>query len=187
MTALGLSIALQIGAVILMSPHFISRPGAAASDAPTAFAFISDLEAAPLASAAGAEAHLAPTLEEPVFDMPPPPTLELEAREEPVERPRNESEFSPPRLDESAMAPDLAERARAAAIDPAESLRVILRIEVKEDGSVGAVQIERGSGNTRADETAVQYARELRWVPGRSAGRPVTMTIRFPVLFNVHA
>lgn len=50
---------------------------------------------------------------------------------------------------------------------------VSLRIEVRPDGTAGAVTILRSSGHVRLDETAVQAARKGRYAPARRGGRPV--------------
>lgn len=73
--------------------------------------------------------------------------------------------------------------ARRAQLPPGLTLTVLLRIEVRQDGSVGAVDIVRTSGNATADGAAIAYALKLRWVPGTEGHSPKTMRVNFPVTF----
>jgi len=58
---------------------------------------------------------------------------------------------------------------------------IVLMIEVLADGHPGAIAVERSGGTGEIDTAAVDYARTLRWVPGRVGGIATTMTVRFGV------
>jgi TonB family protein len=111
-----------------------------------------------------------------------PPLPEIPKASVPEEMPAS-TEFAPPRLDSSESLPNIHDYASRASIVTGTKARVILRIEVLVDGTVGNVSVETTSGIPQADAAAVEYARALKWKPGLAAGRAQTMTIRFPVLF----
>lgn len=71
--------------------------------------------------------------------------------------------------------------ARLAGLDAGQAVSILLAVEVLPDGSVGAVEVVRGSGSAAIDAAAVAYARKLRWVPGTEGHRAQTMRINFPV------
>lgn len=66
-------------------------------------------------------------------------------------------------------------------LPPGRPTTVILRLEVTPEGSVGSADVVSTSNNAAADAAAVDYALELRWVPGTVDRKPVRMRIRFPV------
>jgi|SRR5215831_13710045 len=111
-----------------------------------------------------------PALPEDALDM------SFEKPEEPVVR-----DFQPPRLEAGSL-PDTAEFARRAGVAPGKSARVILAVTVTERGTAGDILVTVGSGNSRADALAVEYARALRWSPAVVQGRNSSMKIRLPVV-----
>src|SRR5690606_39339980 len=58
---------------------------------------------------------------------------------------------------------------------------VLLSIYILADGRVGEVQLDRSSGHTKLDESAMREARRWRFVPGTSDGRPMAMWKQVPV------
>jgi len=76
---------------------------------------------------------------------------------------------------------DPAAFARRARLPPGHAFTVLLRIEVREDGSVSSADLVRTSGDALADTAAIAYALELRWVPGTVSRSPTTMRVNFPV------
>lgn len=60
-------------------------------------------------------------------------------------------------------------------------LTAVLRVEVSEDGYVDSADIVGTSGNTAADDAAITYVLQLRWVPGTNDRLPKTMWVNFPV------
>jgi TonB family protein len=90
------------------------------------------------------------------------------------------NEFAPPTL--AVKSPDTSAFAVLAGIEPGKSVRVILSVDVTELGEAGEVRVVVGSGNSAADDVAMQYARALRWSPAKVQGRPSKMNIRLPVV-----
>ncbi|HKA56870.1 MAG TPA: energy transducer TonB [Candidatus Binatia bacterium] len=61
---------------------------------------------------------------------------------------------------------------------------VILRVQVREDGSVAAVELAHSSGFTVLDNSAVRTVRESwRFLPARIDGSPVTSWVEVPIRF----
>lgn len=77
-----------------------------------------------------------------------------------------------------------AERAKRAGVPLPADARALLLVRVGEDGKPGDVTVAESSGDSRLDEIAVAYARELEWSPALVAGREATMSIRLPVEFD---
>ncbi len=63
---------------------------------------------------------------------------------------------------------------------------VTLRLHVDRDGQVSAdsTRIEESSGYVALDSAAVRGSQELRFVPAKSHGDPMPVTILFPVYFR---
>jgi len=70
---------------------------------------------------------------------------------------------------------------REAALSPGHGATVVLRVEVLETGEPGRIEVDVSSGDARADQAAVDYARVQRWFAGRITGVPSTMWIRWAV------
>jgi TonB family protein len=71
--------------------------------------------------------------------------------------------------------------ARRAGLAAGQAVSVVLTVEIRTDGTVGTVEMPRGSGDSAIDAAAVAYARHLRWVPGTQDHRAQTMRINLPV------
>jgi TonB family protein len=80
---------------------------------------------------------------------------------------------------------DLSVYARRAEVLPSHPVTVILAVSVLEDGRAGSVDVSRSSGNAAADAAAVDYALELRWIPGTRDRIPRAMRILLPVTLSV--
>ncbi|HEY0940048.1 MAG TPA: TonB family protein [Steroidobacter sp.] len=63
---------------------------------------------------------------------------------------------------------------------------VLLSIYVLADGRVGEVKLDRSSGHTKLDESAMREARRWRFVPGTSDGQPTAMWKQVPVTFRLN-
>jgi protein TonB len=59
-------------------------------------------------------------------------------------------------------------------------------IEIKEDGSVGAVTVDESSGYEILDRAAVDAVRTWHFTPAMEDGRPVRSTPRQPIVFSLH-
>ena len=76
---------------------------------------------------------------------------------------------------------DLATFVRRLKIPQGVALTVLLRVEVTEEGWADSVDVIRTSGNEAADAAAIEYAQELRWVPGTIARSPEKQRVVFSV------
>lgn len=63
--------------------------------------------------------------------------------------------------------------------------RVVLRVEVRPDGTAEAVSIERSSGDARLDEAALAAVRQWRFRPAQRNGAPVAADVRVPIRFSL--
>jgi TonB family protein len=62
-----------------------------------------------------------------------------------------------------------------------EEATVVILVEVLADGTVGTVTVDRSSGSALVDTVALEYARELKWIPGFANGEPVATRVRYGV------
>jgi TonB family protein len=85
-----------------------------------------------------------------------------------------------PRMLDGSLS-DLKVYARRAGLQPGQSAFVVLLIEVLPDGRVGQVQVDVSSGLEQVDLAAVEYARSLEWIGGRSADNEYSIRIRYGV------
>ena len=93
---------------------------------------------------------------------------------------------SVPRIDE-AVKVDSAPYASRAGMSPGMAATVVLSVQVLSDGSVGEVQVQASSGDSRVDTEAVVYARALQWIPGTEKLRAQTMRVSVSVTLAVPA
>ncbi|NIA05242.1 MAG: TonB family protein [Proteobacteria bacterium] len=63
---------------------------------------------------------------------------------------------------------------------------VLLAVEVKEDGTVGAVSVRTGSTYSILDEAALKAVEKWRFRPATKDGLPVAMEVLVPVHFVLH-
>jgi len=61
----------------------------------------------------------------------------------------------------------------------------ILRVEVREDGRVGRVELARSSGYPVLDEAAMKAVRAWRFEPARRGGAAVACVIEVPIRFKL--
>jgi len=60
---------------------------------------------------------------------------------------------------------------------------VLLAVEVKKDGTVGAVSVRTGSTYPILDEAALEAVKKWRFTPGTKDGLPIAMEVLVPVHF----
>jgi TonB family protein len=175
---IGVVIAMHVAAALLFALPTMQRgvsPAAGAS--PMAVTFIE----LPSAVAEPNELALPVSAMEVSLDPPSPSMPEPVATAEEVDLPDSIEQFRPPR-----MLPDegksLAELTTAAGLVVARQTRVILTVDVQENGSTGKVEIAVTSGDENLDALAVEYARAMRWIPAVVQGRQSSMSIRLPVI-----
>lgn len=65
--------------------------------------------------------------------------------------------------------------------------RVIVRAEVFEDGTVGAVEVVKSlqSGEGGLDEQALKAVRTWKFIPAKNQGKPVAVWVTFPIDFKL--
>jgi len=63
--------------------------------------------------------------------------------------------------------------------------RVVLEVLVREDGSAGAVRLEKSSGHTLLDEAAIEAVKKWLFSPGRERDEVVEMWVKIPVRFRL--
>jgi protein TonB len=66
-----------------------------------------------------------------------------------------------------------------------EEGRVLLRVEVTEQGKAAAVVIHAGSGFSRLDKEALDAVKTWRFVPAKRDGREVSAIVIVPVKFSI--
>ena len=88
--------------------------------------------------------------------------------------------MSAPRLSRFQTA-DVAQYARRAHVRAGHPVTVVVMVNVSEDGQAASVDVRRSSGNAEADAAAVDYALELRWIPGTRDRQPLSMRVLLPV------
>jgi len=94
---------------------------------------------------------------------------------------RARGDFVPPRLVHTTV-PDAEDFARRAGVEPGKPARVVLAVRISELGVPGDIHVATSSGNTRADQLAIEYARVLRWDPAQEKGQKSIANIRLPVV-----
>jgi protein TonB len=62
---------------------------------------------------------------------------------------------------------------------------VMLRVEVKEDGTVGDLSVRRSSGHAILDEAALTAVRGWRFTPPRDGGFSMSTVVDVPVRFDL--
>lgn len=64
---------------------------------------------------------------------------------------------------------------------------VQLRVSVDASGNVQQIEIHRGSGYPRLDQSALQTVRRWRFVPARQGNQPVSSWVIVPIQFNLRS
>lgn len=62
---------------------------------------------------------------------------------------------------------------------------VIVSLLIREDGTVGEVKVEKGSGYSRLDEATVEQVKKWRFLPGTREGKPAAMWITRKVAWKL--
>ncbi len=93
-------------------------------------------------------------------------------------------DFVPARLVKASL-PDPADYARRAGMAPGDAAQVVLAVKIDELGQPAEVRVSSGSGNSRADELAIEFAKHLRWSPATDKGAKTAAEIRLPVTLAV--
>lgn len=109
---------------------------------------------------------------------PPPPAPAPAAPAEPA------PVITPPRVDASYRG-NTAPSYPAASRRLREEGKVLLRIFVKADGSVGEVVVSRSSGHARLDDAAVQAVKRWKLIPARRGSEPFATWYTLPIEFNL--
>lgn len=68
-----------------------------------------------------------------------------------------------------------------------EQGRVLLRVYVLADGSVGQVEVRESSGFERLDRAARETVVRWRFVPARQGERPVAAWVLVPISFSLRS
>ena len=63
--------------------------------------------------------------------------------------------------------------------------KVILRVHVAADGSVGSVSVQESSGHDILDEAAVDAVKTWRFNPAKRNGQPVAVWATVPITFRL--
>ena len=63
--------------------------------------------------------------------------------------------------------------------------RVVLELEVLEDGAVGQIRLVQGSAFESLDESALATVKKWRYSPARKGGQIVKQWIRVSILFEL--
>ncbi len=68
-----------------------------------------------------------------------------------------------------------------------EEGEVQLRVSVDSNGNVQQIEIHRGSGYPRLDQSALQTVRRWRFVPARQGNQPISSWVIVPIQFNLRS
>ncbi len=63
--------------------------------------------------------------------------------------------------------------------------KVVLRVEILENGSVAQVLVANGSGHAMLDQSALQAVKQWRFVPARRGGQAVSASVEVPISFRL--
>lgn len=66
-----------------------------------------------------------------------------------------------------------------------EEGRVLLRVQVMEDGTPGSVELQTGSGSSRLDQAALEAVKKWRFVPAKRGEQPVSASVLVPIRFSI--
>lgn len=66
-----------------------------------------------------------------------------------------------------------------------EQGRVMLRVQVRADGTPAEVEINRSSGFSRLDRAALEAVRQWRFIPAQQGDAPVAASVLVPVAFTL--
>ena len=63
--------------------------------------------------------------------------------------------------------------------------RVVLQVEILQNGSAGRIEIRRSSGHELLDQAAIEAVGGWRFDPARVAGEPITAWAEVPISFRL--
>lgn len=66
-----------------------------------------------------------------------------------------------------------------------EQGRVLLRVQVMEDGTAGSVELQAGSGFSRLDQAALEAVKKWRFMPAKRGEQAVSASVVVPVRFSI--
>jgi len=66
-----------------------------------------------------------------------------------------------------------------------EEGRVVLRVQVRADGSAGEVQVHASSGSPRLDQSALDTVRRWKFVPARRGDEAIAASVLVPIVFSL--
>ncbi len=66
-----------------------------------------------------------------------------------------------------------------------EQGRVLLRVQVMEDGTAGSVELQTGSGSTRLDQAALEAVKKWRFIPAKRGEQPISASVVVPLRFSI--
>lgn len=66
-----------------------------------------------------------------------------------------------------------------------EQGRVLLRVQVMEDGTAGSVELQAGSGFSRLDQAALEAVKKWRFTPAKRGEQAVSASVAVPVRFSI--
>lgn len=129
----------------------------------------------PVQLAAPAESPAAPALA-----VPPAPTVVAPAAPAPAApvqtaQPRFDADYL---LNPKPSYPALSRRM-------GEEGRVVLRVQVRADGTVNEVQLHASSGAARLDQSALDTVRRWKFVPARRGAEAVAAWVQVPIVFSL--
>lgn len=133
------------------------------------------------ASKPTAAVHPPPAPRPPRAQPPVPPTIESPIRPDPpavASRPQQRGVTSPAKP-ESEIHPVYPRRA----IRKRQQGRVVIHARVQADGTVAAVRVAESSGHDLLDAAAAEAVAKARFRPAVRAGKPVSATVRVPIVF----
>lgn len=74
--------------------------------------------------------------------------------------------------------------ARRAGLQAGSGATVVVRVEVRGNGTLGRVEVEVSGGSPDLDQSAIAYVHALTWIGGSVDDRPQTIWIRWGVRFD---
>ncbi len=66
-----------------------------------------------------------------------------------------------------------------------EEGRVLLRVQVMQDGTPGSVELQTGSGSSRLDQAALEAVKKWRFTPAKRGEQTVTASVVVPISFSI--
>lgn len=187
-TALGLSVAVHIGAMLGFGPFAVSapRPG-----------MLDTIEVALLAEAAATPAPESSTRSESTPDI---ATREIpHATDSSPDKTVSDAIVTPESSQAAGSEPLIESRYDVASLNnpkPPYPLaarrhgaqgRVLLSVQVGTDGASHAVLLKRSSGHAVLDDAALQTVRRWHFVPARRGDSPVESWVDVPILFRLES